>query len=212
MAATRAEEFAVQAERIRSWLAAVIEPQAIGVRPARPAWSAGHLRPRPGRVLAREVAKKHHLGADRLARQRHWHALPDGREGTAYQEFLVPRRPLLARVVRDMPGLLCDPAYALGYPAPAESGLVAAARARYGVSIGDLVGAGLLRRKRSSSAQVTKAMPPPVPARHGTAGGRCQSSPGSRTAPGQGVTVIVTVWTVPPLPPAIGWVVHPVSW
>ena len=32
------------------------------------------------------------------------------------------------------------------------------------------------------------------------------------TTPGQGVTVIVTVWTVPPLPPAIGWVVHPVSW
>jgi hypothetical protein len=26
------------------------------------------------------------------------------------------------------------------------------------------------------------------------------------------VTVIVTVWEVPPLPPAIGWVVHPVSW
>jgi hypothetical protein len=26
------------------------------------------------------------------------------------------------------------------------------------------------------------------------------------------VTEIGTVWEVPPLPPAIGWVVHPVSW
>ena len=144
MAATRAEEFAVQAERIRSWLAAVIEPLAMGVRPARSAWSAGHLRPRPGRVLAREVAKKHHLGADRLACQRHWYALPDGREGTAYQEFLASRRPLLARVARDVPGLLCDPAYAPGYPAPAEPGLWLPHDADYGVSIGDLIGAGLL--------------------------------------------------------------------
>lgn len=71
-----------------------------------------------------------------------------------------PAQAAAGLVVRDVPGLLCDPAYAPGYPAPAESGLVAAARARYGVSIGDLVGAGLLRRERSSSAQVTKAMPP----------------------------------------------------
>jgi hypothetical protein len=99
-------------------------------------------------------------GPTAWARQRYWHALPDGREGRAYQEFLAPRRPAAGLVVRDVPGLLCDPAYAPGYPAPAESGLVAAARARYGVSIGDLVGAGLLRRERSSSAQVTKAMPP----------------------------------------------------
>ena len=89
------------------------------------------------------MAKKHHLGAGRLARQRHWHALPDGREGTAYQEFLASRRPLLARVVRDVPGLLCDPAYAPGYPAPAEPGLWLLL-AGYGVSIGDLIGAGLL--------------------------------------------------------------------
>ena len=41
---------------------------------------------------------------------------------------------------------------------------------------------------------------------------RLDDGPAGRTTPGQGVTVIVTVWTVPPLPPAIGWVVHPVSW
>ena len=101
-------------------------------------------------------------GPTAWARQRYWHALPDGREGRAYQEFLAPRRPLLAWSYATCPACSCDPAYAPGYPAPAESGLVAAARARYGVSIGDLVGAGLLRRERSSSAQVTKAMPPPV--------------------------------------------------
>ena len=91
-----------------------------------------------------EVAKKHHLGADRLARQRYWRALPDGREGTAYQEFLASRRPLLARVVRDVLVLLCDPAYAPEYPAPAEPEPVATGRAHYGVSIGDLIGTGLL--------------------------------------------------------------------
>ena len=41
---------------------------------------------------------------------------------------------------------------------------------------------------------------------------RPRPGPAARATPGQGVTVIVTVWTVPPLPPAIGWVVHPVSW
>jgi hypothetical protein len=35
-------------------------------------------------------------GPTAWARQRYWHALPDGREGRAYQEFLAPRRPLLA--------------------------------------------------------------------------------------------------------------------
>lgn len=164
MAATGAEEFAVQAEWIRSWLAAVIEPQAIGVRPARPAWSAGHLRPRPGRVLAREVAKKHHLGADRLARQRHWHAFPDGREGTAYQEFLASRRPLLARVVRDVPGLLCDPACAPGYPAPAEPGLWLPHEPTMASALAISSAPDCWRRERSSSTQVNKAMPPPVPA------------------------------------------------
>jgi hypothetical protein len=33
---------------------------------------------------------------------------------------------------------------------------------------------------------------------------RLDGGPAGRTTPGQGVTVIVTVWTVPPLPPAIG--------
>ena len=41
----------------------------------------------------------------------------------------------------------------------------------------------------------------PVPGRFWR---RLDDGPAGRTAPGQGVTVIVTVWTVPPLPPAIG--------
>jgi hypothetical protein len=98
----------------------------------------------PAEYWPSEVAKKPHLGADRLARQRYWHALPDGWEHMAYQEFLAARRPLLAKVVRDAFGLLRDPAYAPEYPVPAEPGPVANGRTRYGVSIGDLISAGLL--------------------------------------------------------------------
>jgi hypothetical protein len=112
-----------------------------------------------------------------------------------------------------MPGLLRDPAYAPGYPAPAESGSWLPHEPGYGVSIGDLIGTGLLEAGEIViSAGDQGDSPHRFRPRRGTAGGRCRSSPWSRTAPGQGVTVIVTVWEVPPLPPAIGWVVHPVSW
>ena len=123
----------------------------------------------PGRPVCRgqpaqRAASVRSCGADRLGAP----ALLARAPGRAGRQGLSgvpgPAQAAAGLVVRDVPGLLCDPAYAPGYPAPAESGLVAAARARYGVSIGDLVGAGLLRRERSSSAQVTKAMPPPVPA------------------------------------------------
>jgi hypothetical protein len=97
----------------------------------------------PAEYWPAEVAKKHHLGADRLARQRYWHALPDSWERMGYQEFLAARR-LLARVVRDAFGVLCDPAYAPEHPAPAEPEPVATGRTRFGVSVGDLIGAGLL--------------------------------------------------------------------
>ena len=90
------------------------------------------------------MAKKPHLGAERLVRQRYWHALPDGWEDMAYPEFLAARRPLLAKVVRDAFGLLCDPAYAAEYPSAVESAPVASGRTHYGVSIGDLIGVGLL--------------------------------------------------------------------
>jgi Restriction Enzyme Adenine Methylase Associated len=51
---------------------------------------------------------------------------------------------LLAKVVRDASGLLRDPAYAPEYPAPAEPEPMAAGRTHHGVSISDLIGAGLL--------------------------------------------------------------------
>jgi len=99
----------------------------------------------PAKYWPAELAKKHHLGADRLARQRYWHALPDGWERMSYQDFLAARRPPLAKVVRDAFGLLCDPAYAPEYPAPAEPEPAVAGRAHYGVSISDLISADLLR-------------------------------------------------------------------
>jgi hypothetical protein len=172
----------------------------------------------PGRPVfrgqpAQRAASVRSCGADRLGAPALLARAP-GRAGRQGRSGVPgPAQAAAGLVVRDVPGLLCDPADAPGYPAPAESGLVAAARARYGVSIGDLVGAGLLEAGEIViSAGDQGDAPHRFRPRHGTAGGRCQSSPGSRTAPGQGVTVIVTVWTVPPLPPAIGWVVHPVSW
>jgi len=72
----------------------------------------------PAEYWPAELAKKHHLGADRLARQRYWHALPDGWERLSYQDFLTARRPLLAKVVREAFTLLCDPVYAPEYPQP----------------------------------------------------------------------------------------------
>ena len=98
----------------------------------------------PAEYWPAEVGKKSHLGAARLARQRYWHALPDGWEHMSYQDFLTARRPLLARVVRDAFGLLRDPAYAPEYPRPAQPDETVAGRAHYGVSVGDLIGAGLL--------------------------------------------------------------------
>lgn len=98
----------------------------------------------PAEYWPAELAKKPHLGAERLARQRYWHALPDGWETMTYPEFLAARRPLLAKVVRDAFGLLRDPAYAPEYPTSAVSPPAAPARTHYAVSISDLIGAGLL--------------------------------------------------------------------
>jgi len=41
------------------------------------------------------------LPAEMLARQRHWHALPDGWENMDYPGFLAARRKLMGQVVRD---------------------------------------------------------------------------------------------------------------
>jgi hypothetical protein len=63
---------------------------------------------------------------------------------TTSEDFLTARRPLLAKVVRDAFSLLCDPAYAPEYPSPAGPEPVVTERAHYGVSISDLMDAGLL--------------------------------------------------------------------
>jgi hypothetical protein len=48
---------------------------------------------------------------DRLARQVHWHALPDNWQTLAYQDFLAQRRHLMAAVVKEAFGLLADHSY-----------------------------------------------------------------------------------------------------
>jgi hypothetical protein len=58
------------------------------------------LRRCPRGVLAAQLAAKN-LSAEMLARQRHWHALPDGWENMDYPGFLAARRKLMGQVVRD---------------------------------------------------------------------------------------------------------------
>ncbi|MGI5470881.1 GmrSD restriction endonuclease domain-containing protein [Streptomyces sp. CA-132043] len=58
------------------------------------------------------------LPDDRIARQRHWHALPDGWEQLPYDTFLQERRRLIAGVVREAFDTLSDSAYRPAYPTP----------------------------------------------------------------------------------------------
>jgi hypothetical protein len=79
-------------------------------------------------------------------RQLYWHALPPGWQYMSYPEFLASRRKLMAEVVRDAYRRLTEYGYSPVYP---EAGTLAAAspqtpRARYAVSMADLIDADLL--------------------------------------------------------------------
>lgn len=90
------------------------------------------------------AAKK--IGADTLARQMYWHALPDGWTELSYPEFLAERRRRMAAVVRDAFAKLGDVAYEPVYPAPtaaAPAGPAATTPSGHHRII-DLVAAGLL--------------------------------------------------------------------
>jgi hypothetical protein len=86
------------------------------------------------------------LTDQRLARQIHWHALPDNWQTLSYQEFLVQRRHIMAAVVKEAFGLLADHTYDPAYPAPTTVGERAAPGGwtGYGVSVKDLLTAELL--------------------------------------------------------------------
>ena len=98
----------------------------------------------PAQVQAKKTTSG--LTDDRLARQVHWHALPDSWQTLTYQDFLTQRRHLMAAVVKEAFGLLADHSYDPAYPAPTTVGEQAGPGGwtGYGVSVKDLLTAELL--------------------------------------------------------------------
>lgn len=79
------------------------------------------------------------IGAERLAKQMWWHALPDGWERMGYQEFLQARRQLIAQVTREGFRKLSDPNY---LPQPPSKALATSEQAL--PSFDELVLAGVI--------------------------------------------------------------------
>src|SRR6266536_3331451 len=98
----------------------------------------------PAQVQAKKATSG--LTDERLARQVHWHALPADWQTLTYQDFLAQRRHRMAMVVKEAFGLLADYTYDPAYPAPTTIGEQAARGGwtGYGVSVKDLLAAGLL--------------------------------------------------------------------
>jgi Restriction Enzyme Adenine Methylase Associated len=88
------------------------------------------------------------LPAEMLARQRYWHALPDGWENMDYAGFLAARRKLMGHVVRDAYARLREHGYTPVYPEAGQppGGSAEAARSwtHHGVHLTDLISADLL--------------------------------------------------------------------
>ncbi len=86
------------------------------------------------------------LPVERLARQRYWHALPDGWESMSYGDFLPARRRLMAEVVRDAYSKLSELTYAPIYPpaSPPLDGTSRRAWTHHGIAVADLLDAGLI--------------------------------------------------------------------
>jgi hypothetical protein len=81
------------------------------------------------------------LTGDKLTHAMYWHALPDGWESMAFDEFLVKRRKRMALVVRDALARLADPRYEPQY---AASGQDIAPEYGTAVELGALVDADVL--------------------------------------------------------------------
>lgn len=84
------------------------------------------------------------IGADRLARQMYWHALPDGWERMPFDQFLAERRTRMAAVVRDAFARLSEPSYQPDYAAPPAVAEGQEPSAGVGLDLRALVDADLL--------------------------------------------------------------------
>ena len=98
----------------------------------------------PGQVSDKQ--KSAGLTPERLAKQMHWHALPQGWQDLEYEDFLSQRRALMASVVQDAFTLLTDQRYQPTYPEPSTQPEVAqwTLNQGSGTSIRDLIAAGLI--------------------------------------------------------------------
>ena len=98
----------------------------------------------PGQVSDKQ--KGAGLTPERLAKQMHWHALPQGWQDLEYEDFLSQRRALMASVVQDAFTLLTDQRYQPTYPEPSTQPEVAqwTLNQGSGTSIRDLIASGLI--------------------------------------------------------------------
>lgn len=96
-----------------------------------------------------EVDKKKPLGlnTERLAKQRHLHALPDAWPDITYEDFLTQRRTLIAKVIKDAYLTLQDPDYTPEYPAPTTIDAHDSddSPSHTDIDLKDLLGAGILQ-------------------------------------------------------------------
>ena len=100
----------------------------------------------PPEYWPQQIAAKQ-LAPGKLEAHRYWHALPEGWEAMPYEEFLVTRRRLMARVVRDAFARLTDEGYKpqrSQSTAPAEPGVLVPDGGRTEVRFRDLIDADIL--------------------------------------------------------------------
>lgn len=89
-----------------------------------------------------ELVADRQLEGERLEQQRFWHALPEGWESMGYDEFLVARRVLMAKVTHEGFRRLSDPNYS---PPSLAATAAGTDDSLVGVSVLDLLEAGVLR-------------------------------------------------------------------
>jgi hypothetical protein len=97
---------------------------------------------RPPTAYWPELVADRQLEGERLKQQRFWHALPDGWQDMTYDDFLVARRVLMAKVTQEGFKRLSDPNYA---PPTVVVPAAGVDDTLVGVSLRDLVEAGVLR-------------------------------------------------------------------
>lgn len=93
----------------------------------------------PSEYWQAQIEAKPYLSGERLKRQLHWHALPEGWTDLPYSQFVEQRRPLMAEVVREAFEQLRSPEYAPEYPAAPAAPTTPATQGSSGIDLEDLL-------------------------------------------------------------------------